>query len=71
MKLLIELLTLSTFSRALDWAGDAVCYDECCQLENEMTWIPGKEIPEIKPGYKILGYEDEDTVIVGCQEGYM
>ena len=71
MKLLIELIMMSTFSGALDWASDAVCYEECCQLENEMAWIPGKEIPKIKPGYQVLGYTDEETVIVVCKEGYM
>ena len=71
MKLPIELIMLFTFSGALDWASDAVCYDDCCQLENEIAWIPGKEIPKIRPGYKIMGYKDDKTVIVGCQEGYM
>ena len=71
MKLLVELIKFSTFSGALDWASDAECYGNCCPLENEIAWMTGKEIPKIRPGYKVIGNQDEETLIVGCKDGYM
>ena len=71
MKLLSKLVIFSAHASAIDWASDAICYNECCPLETKISGI--KDMPKIIPGYKVMGYKDEteETVIVGCQKGYM